>query len=99
MLKQTILAMMALMPVAAVAQTFDFDMTKQQPVYSDAQGYGYDVLPAPDDAGISRTELRRCDVRLSGLPCHQFQSHGYLPILPSPAAGWSHADNGAGASP
>ena len=48
MLKQTILAMMALMPVAAVAQTFDFDMTKQQPVYSDAQGYGYDVLPAPD---------------------------------------------------
>ena len=39
---------MTLMPVALNAQTFDFDMTKQQPVYSDSQGYGYDVLPAPD---------------------------------------------------
>ena len=48
MLKKTILALTALMPVAAMAQTFDFDMTKQQPVYSDAQGYGYDVLAAPD---------------------------------------------------
>ena len=48
MLKKTILALTALMPVAVMAQTFDFDMTKQQPVYSDAQGFGYDVLPAPD---------------------------------------------------
>lgn len=48
MLKKTILAILALMPVAVSAQTFDFDMTKKQPVYSDAQGYGYDVLPAPD---------------------------------------------------
>ena len=48
MLKKTILALTALMPVAAMAQTFDFDMTKQQPVYNDAQGFGYDVLPAPD---------------------------------------------------
>ena len=39
---------MTLIPVALNAQTFDFDMTKQQPVYSDSQGYGYDVLPAPD---------------------------------------------------
>ena len=39
---------MTLMSVALNAQTFDFDMTKQQPVYSDSQGYGYDVLPAPD---------------------------------------------------
>lgn len=39
---------MTLMPVALYAQTYDFDMTKQQPVYSDSQGYGYDVLPAPD---------------------------------------------------
>ena len=29
------------------AQTFDFDMTQQQPVYSEQTGYGYDVLPAP----------------------------------------------------
>lgn len=38
------------MPLTGVAQTttFDFDMTKQQPVYNDEQGFGYDVLPAPD---------------------------------------------------
>ena len=48
MLKKTILALTALMPVMVSAQTFDFDMTEKQPVYSDAQGYGYDVLPAPD---------------------------------------------------
>ena len=47
-MRKTILVLMTLMPVALNAQTYDFDMTKQQPVYSDAQGYGYDVLPAPD---------------------------------------------------
>jgi lysophospholipase L1-like esterase len=31
-----------------VAQTFDFDLTKEQPVYNDEAGYGYDLLPAPD---------------------------------------------------
>ena len=30
------------------AQTFDFDLTQPQPVYNDANGYGYDVLPVPD---------------------------------------------------
>jgi len=34
--------------MVAVGQTFDFDMTKSQPVYNDEAGYGYDVLPAPD---------------------------------------------------
>ena len=48
MQNKTILAIMALMPLSMMAQTFDFDMTKTQPVYNDAQGYGYDVLPAPD---------------------------------------------------
>jgi len=48
MLKKTILAITALMPVALSAQTFDFDLSKKQPVYSDSQGFGYDVLPAPD---------------------------------------------------
>ena len=47
-MRKTILVLMTLMPVALNAQTHDFDMTKQQPVYSDSQGYGYDVLPAPD---------------------------------------------------
>lgn len=47
-MRKTILVLMTLMPVALNAQTYDFDMTKQLPVYSDSQGYGYDVLPAPD---------------------------------------------------
>ena len=47
-MRKTILVLMTLMSVALNAQTFDFDMTKQQPVYSDSLGYGYDVLPAPD---------------------------------------------------
>ena len=41
----------AIMMVAAMngrAQTFDFDLTQPQPVYNDANGYGYDVLPVPD---------------------------------------------------
>lgn len=43
-----ILCMTALMmPLAVNAQTFYYDMTKEQPTYSDAAGYGYDLLPAP----------------------------------------------------
>ena len=38
---------MALMPLMGMGQTFDFDMTKPQPVYNDTDGYGYDLLPAP----------------------------------------------------
>ena len=41
-------ALLVLAPKYAGAQTFDFDLTKFQPVYNDADGYGYDVLPAPD---------------------------------------------------
>jgi len=29
------------------AQTFDFDLSQQQPVYNNETGYGYDFLPAP----------------------------------------------------
>lgn len=47
MKKKQLFMMAAMLPMMAWAQTFDFDMTKAQPVYSDAQGYGYDVLPAP----------------------------------------------------
>ena len=42
------LLLLALMPGIAVAQAFDFDMTKEQPVYSQEIGYGYDVVTAPD---------------------------------------------------
>lgn len=30
------------------AQSFDFDMTRVQPIYSDANGAGYDIMAAPD---------------------------------------------------
>ncbi len=36
------------MPVMLTAQTFDFDLTKTQPTYNEQDGYGYDVLPAPN---------------------------------------------------
>ena len=40
--------MLALLPTMMLAQTFDFDLTKQQPMYSGQNGYGYDILPAPN---------------------------------------------------
>ncbi len=48
MRKKYFLAMLAFMPMFGWAQSFDFDMTKEQPVYSDAAGYGYDILAAPE---------------------------------------------------
>ena len=46
--KKLFFACLALAPLSMAAQSFDFDMTKSQPVYNTEQGYGYDVLPAPD---------------------------------------------------
>lgn len=46
--RKKILLAMALFPLMLPAQTFDFDMTKDQPVYSDATGYGYDILAKPE---------------------------------------------------
>ena len=42
-----LLTLIAALPLMLAAQTFDFDLTKPQPVYNDQDGYGYDVLPAP----------------------------------------------------
>ena len=42
-----LLSLLALLPVAALGQTFDFDMTHAQPVYDAGVGYGYDILGAP----------------------------------------------------
>lgn len=39
--------MLGVWPVMAFAQTFDFDLTKSQPVYTTESGFGYDILPAP----------------------------------------------------
>ena len=48
-MKKTLLFLsMACSQLTSTAQTFDFDLTKAQPTYSDQQGYGYDVLPAPN---------------------------------------------------
>ena len=46
--KKLFFACLALAPMSMMAQSFDFDMTKSLPVYNAEQGYGYDVLPAPD---------------------------------------------------
>ena len=46
-MKKNMMIMLVMMPFALSAQTFDYDMTKVQPTYTEAAGYGYDVLPAP----------------------------------------------------
>ncbi len=48
MKKTTLAIFLCLMPTFLWAQSFDFDLTKPQPVYNEQAGYGYDVLPAPD---------------------------------------------------
>jgi lysophospholipase L1-like esterase len=48
MTRTTLITLFAISPLMLWAQTFDFDLTKPQPVYNDVEGYGYDVLPAPD---------------------------------------------------
>ena len=47
MMKRIITMAVAMMPICMTAQCFDYDMTAQQPVYSQETGYGYDILPAP----------------------------------------------------
>lgn len=42
MYRKLLLLMLAFVPVMLTAQTFDFDMTKTQPMYTDARGYGYE---------------------------------------------------------
>ena len=44
---RNIILSLALVPAMAFGQTFDFDMTKPQPVYNAETGYGYDLVPAP----------------------------------------------------
>lgn len=48
MMRKLLFALMVLAPAALSAQTFDFDLTKPQPVYNEQDGYGYDVQPAPN---------------------------------------------------
>ena len=37
------------------AQTMSYDLTKQQPVYSETVGYGYDVVEAPTEAPTAKS--------------------------------------------
>lgn len=47
-MKRNTFLLLAMMPLTLMAQTFDFDLTKPQPVYNEQDGYGYDLLPAPN---------------------------------------------------
>ena len=49
----SILSFFVLCAVVATAQTMSYDLTKQQPVYSEAVGYGYDVVEAPTAKSVS----------------------------------------------
>ena len=44
---RNIILSLALVPAMSFGQTYDFDMTKPQPVYNAETGYGYDLVPAP----------------------------------------------------
>ncbi len=48
MRRNVLLTMLALIPAWMTAQTFDFDLAQAQPVYNEQDGYGYDLLPAPN---------------------------------------------------
>ncbi len=47
-MKKILMALLAVLPMVMQAQSFDFDLTKPLPVYNDHDGYGYDILPAPN---------------------------------------------------
>ena len=48
-----LLYLLSLCAVFATAQEMTYDLTKQQPVYSETAGYGYDVVEAPTAKGTS----------------------------------------------
>lgn len=49
----SILSLLVLCAVEMTAQTMSYDLTKQQPIYSEAVGYGYDVVEAPTAKSVS----------------------------------------------
>ena len=46
-MKKLLMLILGVWPIMAIAQTFDFDLTKPQPVYTVESGFGYDIVPAP----------------------------------------------------
>ena len=59
----SILSLLVLCAVDMTAQTMSYDLTKQQPVYSETVGYGYDVVEAPI-ASLFVLAVRRVGERL-----------------------------------
>ena len=49
---KTTFVLACLAMVSTAKAQLHFDMTQKQPVYCDAAGYGYDVLPAPQKTGV-----------------------------------------------
>ena len=49
----SILSLLVVCAVATTAQTVSYDLTKPQPMYSEAVGYGYDVVEAPTAKTVS----------------------------------------------
>lgn len=49
----SILSLLVFCAVATTAQTVSYDLTKPQPMYSEAVGYGYDVVEAPMAKSVS----------------------------------------------
>lgn len=47
-MKSKLLMILASLPMMTMSQTFDFDMTKPQPVYMAETGFGYDMQTATD---------------------------------------------------
>ena len=48
MKRKLLITLLCTLPLAGMAQAYDFDLTKPQPVYNNEAGFGYDLLPAPD---------------------------------------------------
>ena len=48
MYRKFLLLVLTFVPALLTAQVFDFDLTQAQPVYNEQNGYGYDLLPAPN---------------------------------------------------
>lgn len=46
-MKKKLLIIAALIPLISMSQPRSYDMTQKQPVYTETNGYGYDILSAP----------------------------------------------------
>ena len=59
-----LLAGLLLSALGVPAQTYQFDMTKSQPNYTDQVGYGYDVVAAPEKKDIKKSVNKQTSLDL-----------------------------------